>query len=422
MRKNRKYTITIKILIIIIIVFLVEKALPYLEKYEEVIMDNFSVVETNILSEELEDTEEVVEEPEEVLAIVVREDGYYFSLLTDEEQELYKYIAAYYLCYYDTIDIADKAEGMDVATVTKVRRYILLDYPEIFWFNEESSYNKIETEDGEKIVSINTSLTYTLEEIESYKEELEIIEENINQHISDCETDYEKAVGVYEYMILNCQYNYDAYEIIVSSADYTLEVEESSSIIGSLINGSAVCSGIAKGYLYILNNLEINTISALGISDGYGHEWNMILLDGEYYNVDCTNGNSVSESISEDRIIYNFFGMTTEQYSTIATLDETIEYPDCTATKYNYYAYNGVMFEIYEYNEIDSIMGNAIEARSENVTIAFSNIEEFEEASNDLSQEGFSKIISKYSDVLDEGIRYMILEDLKLIIIEFEYE
>lgn len=92
-------------------------------------------------------------------------------------------------------------------------------------------------------------------------------------------TDLEKAVALHDYIVLNCEYDYDNY--LNGSIP-----RRSYSAYGVLADQTAVCQGYALAYKLLLNQSGIECYMVT--SDTMNHAWNLIVLDGEYYQVDVT--------------------------------------------------------------------------------------------------------------------------------------
>lgn len=94
-----------------------------------------------------------------------------------------------------------------------------------------------------------------------------------------CTSDLQKAIALHEYLTVNCEYDYENYlaEIIP---------DESYNAYGVFVKRIAVCQGYALAYKYLLNRLGIDCYMVT--SDAMNHAWNLIKLDGQYYQVDVT--------------------------------------------------------------------------------------------------------------------------------------
>lgn len=76
------------------------------------------------------------------------------------------------------------------------------------------------------------------------------------------------------------------YDYIKDNTEYTQYDEYTSTIIGTLLNGTAICEGYSLTFKYLCDYLGINCIVIT--SDEMDHAWNMVEVKGEWYYVDVT--------------------------------------------------------------------------------------------------------------------------------------
>lgn len=89
----------------------------------------------------------------------------------------------------------------------------------------------------------------------------------------------QKAIILHDYLAVNCEYDTDNYNHnTIPDISYT--------IYGVFKKRIAVCQGYALAYKYLLNQCGINCYMVT--SDNINHAWNMIELNGNYYQVDVT--------------------------------------------------------------------------------------------------------------------------------------
>ena len=84
------------------------------------------------------------------------------------------------------------------------------------------------------------------------------------------------------------------HDYITDNIHYTTgdrDKERNHNMIGALLNGSTVCEGYSKLYLFLLNYAGIRALyvsgKTVGGSSG-GHAWNMVQISGTWYHVDVT--------------------------------------------------------------------------------------------------------------------------------------
>ena len=93
-------------------------------------------------------------------------------------------------------------------------------------------------------------------------------------------TDYEKVCAIYDWMTANVVYDYAGLEAQDGYLMYTA--------YAALINGTSVCQGYANLFYRLALELGVDARIITGIGNGGGHGWNIVKLNGKYYNLDAT--------------------------------------------------------------------------------------------------------------------------------------
>ncbi len=108
--------------------------------------------------------------------------------------------------------------------------------------------------------------------------------------ITDSSSDLMKARLAAEWMVKHTSYDYDTY----NSGDYTkADISLKHTLLDD--NPKTICEGYAKAYTYILEDLNVPVKTIL--YDSGDHAWNIVKIDGNWYNVDTTwmdNGTRVN--------------------------------------------------------------------------------------------------------------------------------
>ena len=124
--------------------------------------------------------------------------------------------------------------------------------------------------------------TYYMQYYTTAEQEAEMdvaVDALLGKLISDGMTDYEKLCAVYDWMCESITYDYENLE------DSTYMLKHSA--YAALIDRTSVC----QGYAVLLYRLMLELGIDCRLIDGYaggGHAWNIIYLDGKYYNADST--------------------------------------------------------------------------------------------------------------------------------------
>ena len=166
----------------------------------------------------------------------------------------------------------------------------------------------------------------------------------LNKICDDSMSDIKKLEAIYEWLVLNVEYDHIAASDSNSYADNWPKYD-SWYAEGVFDNGIAVCDGISKAML-ILSKIE--NIPAVRCT-GDAHAWNRVYVNGKWYGIDATHGESGDPKNSISVLSYSQFlftdswktgkGYTSDNYTSIVA-----------NTVYNYfdevsYTYNGTTFD-----------------------------------------------------------------------------
>jgi len=107
--------------------------------------------------------------------------------------------------------------------------------------------------------------------------------------ISKNMTDFQKLSAIYEYVVHNVRYDHDA----VANKETIPAYENTGYFLEGVFDyGRAVCDGKSKAFVLLCGIEGIRALRDYGYGEegSAGHAWNYVLLDGEWYLVDTTNG------------------------------------------------------------------------------------------------------------------------------------
>lgn len=115
-------------------------------------------------------------------------------------------------------------------------------------------------------------------------------------------TEKEKAIVYFRWMCENTDYGCRSFEnpdvdIDFREMDYTEYPWESYRACGPLLLGKGVCEGLSNAYYKLLATEGIQSYVKKETSPGHrvGHAWNIVTLDGREYEIDLTEGTSVTK-------------------------------------------------------------------------------------------------------------------------------
>lgn len=298
-----------------------------------------------------------VGEPE--IVDTVSGEKYAYSCLNDDEKVIYDQVLDAILNYKEEITLAT----LDKEVLNKAYYAVMADYGGLFWV---SGYKYNTFTSGSDVVGLtfNPNFTMTDEERHNIQDKIDVVVEDWLSGIATDASDYEKSKFVYETLIDNVEYD--------TASD------DNQNIISVFINRSTVCQGYADAVSYLLTELGIQSTVVTGTAGGGAHAWNLIRLDGAYYYMDATWGNSRYQDPGEDvlkHINYAYLNVTSEEMSTTHTVEMDIPMPECAATEDNYFYHEGKYFDTWDPSAVGEIYGQAKRDGKQMESVKFGNIE-----------------------------------------------
>ena len=128
------------------------------------------------------------------------------------------------------------------------------------------------------------------------------------------ESDYEKEVYVHN--------------ALLDRIEYDLQAPLNQSAYSAMVNGRTVCAGYARSFQYLMTQMGVPCYYCTGYA-GENHAWNIIRLDGEFYNVDATWDDTTPNT-------YDYFNKTDNEFAPNHRREELSVYlPSCGGTKYS---------------------------------------------------------------------------------------
>ena len=335
-RRHKKIRFILFLIILISISIITVKFLfPYLtiEYISNAIQNQTSEMTLSILSNISTFNSESVLTP--------NENDYAYNQLDENEQKIYKIFLSGIVNFQANVLIP----SVDIDRASKIFNSILADYPELFWVDTSFSMS------SQLINSVNISYIYNKEEAEKKQAEIDTVVNNFLSTVDSGLSDYDKVLKAYTYVIRN--------------TDYNLEAPDNQNIISVFIGKKSVCSGYSKALQYLLKKMDIPSTYIIGeIPQKGSHGWNMVLLDGDYYFVDATWGDPIFENPEDsdpNHVSYEYFLITTDELLKTHKPINVFDLPIVTATKYNYYVYNDLFFDKYDFDKIsDKIISDGV--------------------------------------------------------------
>lgn len=310
---------------------------------------------------------------------------YYFSLLGEEEQRIYRQMLEGIQERQDEFYLTSADESM----ISKVYHALLKDHPELFWVhNREEVYTT--SYKGTDYCRFSPGYTYTDQEVEEINAAIQKAVTEVNAEITQTDSTYDKVKTVYTYLI--------------DLAEYEAS-DDDQNIAGIFWKKKAVCAGYARAMQYLLEQLGIPCIYVEGSArdSEEGHAWNIVKIDGQQYYVDVTNGDQPSfleggaVQLEEHKtIIYDYLCPFPEEYEQVYTASEEFPVPECTATDLNFYVLNQACFETYDMQQIYDFCCMRLDNGAAVVRFKFTSQDAFDSAYQQWIQEGYIQNVAGY--------------------------
>lgn len=238
-----------------------------------------------------------------------------------------------YVDNYELVEVHSKKEIIDSiyylinSGVTYSKRYCAKDYDTCYqdmeaissdanllsllnnYVHPYNSFDSIIFNFDENIIEIEIEHTYKPENIEKINLILdEIIDNNIESNMST----KDKIKTIHDYIINHTEYD------TLKTENINDTTYQSNMAYGVLVEGYGICSGYSDAMKLFLDRLNIVNYK---ISNDQ-HIWNLVLLDGEWFHLDLTWDDPVSDkNITRD----NYFLIDTE---TLEKLNDGVHYYD----------------------------------------------------------------------------------------------
>ncbi len=341
-------------------------------------------------------TSSMLEKP--VLVETVSYDRYAYQQLDDDTKQVYDQIYNCIVEFYDKITLSSADSGI----LEDAYEAVMADYGDLFWVNGYQ-YNTYTS--GDKVIGMEFEPKYTMskEQRDVYQASVEATAKEWLSGISDSASDFDKALYVFE--------------TLINKVDYDIDSQENQNILSVFLYQSTVCQGYADAAWYLLDKLGITSTIITGTANGESHAWNLVYLDGAYYYMDVTWGNSRYLDGNNDttkRINYAYLAMTTEEISQNHVITSSFEVPECLSNADNYFVHKGLYFDWFGADSIGNCLAQSYNSGEAEISLKFSNSDLYNQVrtyfidENHLSE--YCKGLQSVYYLLDENANVLTLQ------------
>lgn len=113
--------------------------------------------------------------------------------------------------------------------------------------------------------------------------------------------------------------------------------QQYNNVYSALVGKTTLCQGYAQSFQMIAQSLGFEVMMVMGESDGVGHAWNIVKLDGQYYHIDVTFDDPVPDSGSARPIQHVHFLRSDARLAETHTWKRE-DYPRCPSDGAYYYS------------------------------------------------------------------------------------
>lgn len=348
---------------------------------------------SSVSGENISAEAEKLSEEEKLLLREAQADAYAFNELTEEEQTVYIEILWTLLGFHENVMIS----SIDYEEISRVFQCVLNDHPEIFYVD---GYTYTQYTLGDILKKITFTGTYRMD-----REEAAGRQSQIDNYVNQCLLGITAGADEYE----TVKY---IYEYLIDHTEYDAAVEDNQNICSVFLSGRSVCQGYAKAMQYLLQQAGMQATLVLGkVSEGEGHAWNLVRIDGEWYHVDTTWGDASYQAVGGTSypekkmptINYDYLCVTTEQLCKTHTIDNVVELPQCVSMKANYYVREGLYFVSLDKEQLADIFRDGYEKGNAYVTLKCASAQIYRQMQDMLIME---QEIFHYLDCPDGVVSY----------------
>ena len=162
-------------------------------------------------------------------------------------------------------------------------------------------------------------------------------------------------------------------------------------IYGLLQDGKANCEGYSRSMQYLLDMVDVENYLVTGRAlnakgEKEGHMWNVVEIDGEYFNLDATwNDYSINGVVSslDNAPSHAYFNNTSKEMSVTHEIDDASMWEQCTSNENDYFEREGLLFDKCDYameSAVRRAIADALMMGDCSLELAFTNEEAYKDS------------------------------------------
>lgn len=247
-----------------------------------------------------------------------------YGSLSEEERALYDRLRDAAADFQDTVSFNPPVSR---DTVRKIYKLVYSQEKKYFWLS-----NLFYAPDSE-ISVLRLNYLYEREDAELKRAELDMAVSTIIGELPPDADDFEKVVYFHDRIVTGC--------------DFSSTEEHINSAYGVLVTGYGQCEGYAAAMAALCDRAGIPNYVVFGANgNGESHAWNKILLDGSWYNADCTWDDPIIKRNNPDFVRHDYLLVKDSEIEgkTHFTDELYAGKTSCESGSLNYFAGKGLLF------------------------------------------------------------------------------
>lgn len=254
----------------------------------------------------------------------------YFGLLDEAEKDAYSII-------YEELSAGNSKfkcrAGINADQLKRTVDAVLDDHPELFWIDNNYGYT---FESGTGNIR---ELKFKFFDFADTPEKLQAARADFNNATTAVVTEaynYETAIERELFI----------HDFICKNTSYDVNAPYNQSAYSALVLHKSVCAGYSRAFQHLMHELGFSCYYIPGNTYGLeiqqdennpedgSHSWNIVVIGGGYYNVDCLWDDTASDTFGKS--VYPFFNVTDADLLHHERADQAVYLPKCFATEYSY--------------------------------------------------------------------------------------
>ena len=214
----------------------------------------------------------------------------YRAMLSGEEQAVYDEIYSNFSQRIDQFQFSGRITADRINDVTNAVYY---DNPDFFWL--DSSYRYSYNTQGQ-VLGLRVNFNETADRYDESKRKFDAAADKLIREAQKLSS----AVEQEKYL----------HDRLLDMVEYDLNASNNQSAYSALVDGRSVCAGYARAFQYLMMKLGIPCYYCVGVA-GEDHAWNIVALDGGFYNVDLAWNDPIDNP--KGNYHYEYFNLTDDQ-------------------------------------------------------------------------------------------------------------